>query len=221
MIIRLISVCSVTCLVACGGGDTSNSTTTLPGTPGGSSLFAAAELPATSELNGLFSWTRDTRTLFNDANQRALMAPTVASGYYEGSMLARKGSASEFIHGDIGITFDFTTGSGTGEVSAMSISGNDTQDRQISIFETLNVLVTDINGAQFTGAISGTAAEDTAVVNPIFDSYTVTADLDGRFVTGGVFDGMVGTVDGIVISTIGGTQSLEGVFVGEENPFGP
>ena len=181
-----------------------------------------AERPDISELNGIFPSHRPTVARFDDANTRPLQAPQGGSVYYEGTMLARKGQGSEFMYGLLGITFNLNAGNGTGELTNITISGDDTQDRQLSVFDNnVDILITSVNGTSMSGTMTGTFEEDTAVVNPIFDSYTVDADLDGRFVGGGVFDGMVGTVSGTISSGIGGVESLQGVYVGEEDPFGP
>lgn len=202
-------------LAACGGGEITDQQQQ------NNLHFLNAERPDTSELNGIFPETRPTVANFDDANTRPLQAPQGGGAvYYEGTMLARKGQSSEFMHGDIGITFNLNAGNGTGDVTNITISGDDTQDRQMSFFgENVDVLITSVNGTSMSGTMTGTFEEDTAVVNPIFDTYTVDADLDGRFVAG-TFGGMVGTVDGTITSTIGGVESLEGVYVGEEDPFG-
>lgn len=225
---KIVSLSCIPFLFACGGGaDT--------GTSGGGSSGGGGTVPpqlvnplglTASDTAGMWDFRRTVDAEFDSLNTSApISAAPGPRAIYEGQMLARKGTGQEFMGGDFVIDIDFTSGTGTGFIDNMDISGTDTTNRFLESANPnqLNVAIDTISGATISGTVSGTVSElstSSVVVPGTFnpDSYSVSATLDGRIVddqsTGGVLTGLAATIDGTVTSAVAGTETLQGVMAG-------
>ena len=175
-------------------------------------IFVDEVKPGPSDLVAMYSFARSTGTTFDEYNRLPFHVPQSANANYKGSIVLQRGEASEFLHGDMVVGFDFLNGFGTGEIKNISISGADTNNRLESVFSTLDVAVASFEAADFKGIITGDLLRESST-EPVGETYEVDAVLDGSFVRAPLRPSAVGIVAGTLKTSIQQTtDSLEGVF---------
>ena len=191
--------------------------------PGAPLLSNAINLNA-AQIDGLNSWRRTAASLFDALNTSPTAAPATAptaTAGYEGDFLAQIAAAERYLAGDLALTLDFASGTGTGTIDTLDTSGSAVVGRLMTLASQIDVTVDSLSGASLTGSLAG-ALEEAAVAGVPSQSYDVQATLEARVVddrlTGGLRTAVAGVVTGTLTPQSGGALPLDGIVAAQETP---
>lgn len=195
-----------------------------PPLPGGGGVQIADSLnltasEATPFNNFMFSF--DTFNAADEATTANLIDSQISGvARYTGNMLARTGTGSEFLRGDVRLLVGFQAGTFTGRVNGLQFAGADSAGRAtIPDLDSLDMTEVSFNNSKITALLSGTFDEGgfLSLSAPV-DQHTVDATVELTFVDANSGDGgteYVGSIDGTITSANDGTRTLVGLSTGE------